>query len=92
MFEWIHTKGVTKIYNMLRKPRTPFGWHLCIKAMIYGFWHKICNTQVTIIAQLYAVFILSQLQHSNITYLVKITVTHAPSTVSLNTKKFINVR
>jgi len=40
MCEWIHTKGVMKTYEILRKPCASFGWKLCtifsIKAKIYG--------------------------------------------------------
>jgi len=36
--------------------------------VIYGFYYKISNLYTTIIAELYTVFIPSELQHSNITY------------------------
>jgi len=63
MFECIHTKEAMKIYEMPRKKATCSLPVNIIKAVIYGFYYKISNLYTTIIAELYAVFIPSELQH-----------------------------
>jgi len=96
MFEWIRTKGVMKIYKMLRKKatcslRVNTLYYFIIKAVIYGFYNKIFNLYTTIITELYAVFIPSELQRCDIqtrtllTYYKPVSNEHYPR-VSKNTK------
>jgi hypothetical protein len=84
-----------KIYEMLRKKATCSiqvnTLYYLIKAMIYGFYYKISNLYTTIIAELYAGFIHTELQHCNMTYLIKTSVTRTLSNICKNTKKFARV-
>jgi hypothetical protein len=63
-----------KMYEMVRKPRTPWGKHFVLVAVLkpkyMDFITKIPKPYTIKTAQLYAVLLSSQLQHSNITCLL----------------------